>query len=1262
MYKISIDTGGTFTDCICEKDGEISRLKLLSKSVLRSEIVEILSENSIRIKDNWGFEKDFFEGFFFKILGENQIKFRVKSFKPKEKILEFDLPIFQEKSVSERSFELFTEEEVPVFAIRLLTQTPLNQSFPSLELKLGSTKGTNALLEAKGAKVLFLVTKGFRDLLKIGNQARPDIFVLNVIKSIPLHTHVIEVDEQIDSSGRTLIPINLKKVYSQIESANISFDSIAICFKNSYKNAIHEIELSKFLGKYSNNISVSTNLSSQIKFVPRAETTVVNAYLSPIIDKYIRNIQSKLLNNFLVMTSAGTLVTSNNFHPKDSLLSGPAGGIVGAARVANQSGFTQIISFDMGGTSTDVARYDGDFDYKSEITIRSATIFSPALSIETVAAGGGSICSFDGFKLTVGPQSAGSEPGPACYGAGGPLTITDVNLLLGRLDTTYFSIPIYKKYAKEKFEVIIQSIESQGNAKVNREEVLESFLQIANEKMTEAIRKISVSKGFDAAEYGLVAFGGAGGMHACAIANLLSMSKIIIPSDAGLLSAYGISKSKLQKIVEKPVLQEFSKHNILELQKSFDSLTSVAFEQLAILTGSNVGVYVKKRTLQLRIKGQDNSLDIDFDGKIDFDREFETFKANYIKVYSYWQDNLSVEIASIVVQVAENEIDNSGHIIFKVNGKVEYFPEPIHKKQAFINNQWSEIPVYSREMLAIGATITGFALLIDPFATTVIEQGWTLTIDENFTAIISKNSEFEIKKTYSEQAELELFTNRFMAVAEQMGVMLQRTSLSVNVKERLDFSCALLDSKARLIANAPHIPVHLGSLGVCVRTVLAKIKIEKDDVIITNHPKYGGSHLPDVTLISSVYSADNELIGYVVSRCHHSEIGGIRPASMPPNAKKLEEEGVVIEPVYLVKNGISQFENVKLILQNAKYSTRSINENMADISAALAANNRGKEALLQMVNNFGQVKVASFMEKLLEHSNKMMVDKFKEFGESKFEATELLDDGTELKVEISISESGFCTFDFTGTSAVHKGNLNANIAIVSSVVVYVLRLLIQKPIPLNEGLMMNVTLIVPENTILNPIFDENPAFAPAVVGGNVETSQRLTDTILKAFELVACSQGTMNNTLFGNEKFGYYETICGGTGAGNGFDGASGVHSHMTNTRITDPEIMELRYPVRLNRFEIRENSGGNGKFNGGNGIVREIEFLAPVKLSVLSQHRKVAPFGLLGGEAGSLGNQYIIKENGGVISLSGYSAADLEAGDRFVIETPGGGGWGESV
>lgn len=722
MYKISIDTGGTFTDCICEKGGEISRLKLLSKSVLRSEIVEIIDENSFRIKENWGFEKDFFEGFFIRIIEENDIKYTVKSLDPIARIIELFEPFSIDFRRAERSFELFTEEEVPVFATRLLTQTPLNQSFPKLELKLGSTKGTNALLEHKGAKVLFIVTKGFKDLLEIGNQARPDIFAINILKPKPLHHQVLEVDEQIDSCGRILVPINLQQVLLEITEANIDFESIAICFKNSYRNAIHEQELTAFLSEKFKDISISTTLSSQIKFVPRAETTVVNAYLAPIINSYIHKISEKLNADFLVMTSAGNLVKSNLFHPKDSLLSGPAGGIVGAANMAKKSGFNQIISFDMGGTSTDVARFAGDFDFKSEINIGSATIFSPALAIETVAAGGGSICNFDGFKLSVGPESAGSSPGPACYGADGPLTITDVNLLLGRLETSQFSIPIFPIKAENKLIELLQNIEKQTNKPQNKAQVLESFLQIANEKMSEAIRKISVSKGFDPKEYALVAFGGAGGMHACGIAKLLNINKIIIPADAGLLSAYGISQSKIQKIIEKPVLIDFIEANLSIITEQFKLLEISALAELDKLISENSQKYIKKRTLKLRLKGQDSSLDIDFENEINFKRDIAHFKDEYLKIYGHWHGSKTIELASILVQVSEKEELANDIDFLETSDIASYFPDPDFYKSAFLEGNWQEIPVYIRQNLEVGAKISGMALLIDPFATTVIEK------------------------------------------------------------------------------------------------------------------------------------------------------------------------------------------------------------------------------------------------------------------------------------------------------------------------------------------------------------------------------------------------------------------------------------------------------------------------------------------------------------------------------------------------------------
>ena len=1259
MYKISIDTGGTFTDCICEDYlGNIKRLKILSKSVIRGKIVEQISPVALKIVENWHFQTDFFENFFFSILDGNHQIFKIEKFDIINKIIFLKEPILLNNTQPEHSFEIFTDEEVPVFASRLLTQTPLNQAFPKIELKLGSTKGTNALLENKGAKVLFIVTKGFKNLIEIGNQARSDIFAIDIKKPKPLHANVYEVDEQINAKGEILKTINLSEISEQISRIG-TFDSIAICFKNAYKNDIHEITLLNELSKKYNFISISTKLSKQIKFLNRSETAVVNAYLSPIIDQYISRISSQLLCDFKVMSSAGNLLNSKNFHPKDSLLSGPAGGIVGAASIAQKAGYNQIISFDMGGTSTDVARFDGQFDYKSEITIGNGTIFSPALAIETVAAGGGSICKFDGHKLAVGPESAGSEPGPACYGAGGPLTITDVNLLLGRLDTSQFSIPIQILHAKKRLEELVAEMEMASNGNVSNEAVLESLLQIANENIANAAKKISVAKGFNPEDYALVAFGGAGGMHACALANILNIKNIILPNDAGLLSAYGISISKLEKILEFPVLMPFIKQNEALFVNLIADFGAKCLLQTEAEFGKNQNFYIKKRILNLRLQGQDSTIEVEIDEKFDFELVIEKFKEKYFGIYAFWNENRPIEWASIVIISAEEHfksVDNQEDIYIEPE---VYFPKNDFTRRCFYNGNWAEIPVYDRGKLSPGAKILGFALVLDPYSTTVIESGWEFSLDKNYTAIVAKISEMTISNSVGQQAELELFTNRFMAVAEQMGVMLQRTALSVNVKERLDFSCALLNKDGFLIANAPHIPVHLGSLGVCLRSVLEVITLAKDDVVITNHPKYGGSHLPDITIISSVYTPENQLVGYVMNRCHHSEIGGITPASMPPNASNLEQEGVIISPMYLVKNGVYQLESIEAVLKNAKYPTRAINENLADISAAIAANNSGKLALLHLVEQFGYQKIQNQMELLLHYSAALLQTKLLALNSKKIEAKEKLDDGTLLKVEITISESGNCVFDFEGSSGVHLGNLNANQAIVSSVIIYVLRLLLQKPLPLNEGLLQNVKILLPENSILNPNFDENPAKAPAVVGGNVETSQRLTDTILKAFGIAACSQGTMNSTLFGNETFGYYETICGGSGASFNREGASAVHTHMTNTRITDPEIFELRYPVHLKRFEIRQNSGGEGLHKGGDGIIREIEFLAPVKLSVLSQHRIVAPYGLAGGKNGKQGKQKIIRKSGEEIELRGIDGADLELGDRFIIETPGGGGFG---
>jgi 5-oxoprolinase (ATP-hydrolysing) len=1265
-FQISVDTGGTFTDCIANDNfGTEYRCKILSNSSLRGEIIEQLSDTKFRIKQSWFLRKDILKNYDFLILGES-FSAKVIAFDVIDSILEINQNLPQSYHNQTFSFALTTNEEAPVLATRLVTETALHESFPPVQLRIGSTKGTNALLEMKGAKTAFFVTKGFKDLLIISNQARPEIFALNIIRPRPLYDVVIEVDEQIDFEGNVIKSTTGFSLYDGVRIQAEAFDtvvqhlknqgveSIAICFKNAYRNNIHERQLKKVLEKDFSFVNISTELSQQIKFLNRAETTVVNAYLSPIISNYLQNIQVKLPTASIhVMTSAGSLVRSENFYPKDSLFSGPAGGVVGAVNIAQQAKYQKVIAFDMGGTSTDVARFDSEFEYQFSQKIGNAQIFSPALAIETVAAGGGSICAYDGFKLTVGPESAGAMPGPACYGAGGPLTITDVNLLLGRIDTSQFGIPVYIDKAQEKLNEILQKSDNQ----LSKEQILEGFRAIANEKMADTVRKISITKGYSTDDYALVAFGGAGGLHACGIADLLNIKTILLPKDAGILSAFGISKAKIERFTEASILQILEKEFVEKINIEFEKLRNKVVEKLKIDDVLEENITFKNQFIYLRFKGQDSSIELEWSN---YENVILKFKEKYINIFGHWVENRAIEIESIRVIAFEGKSDVSN--VVKVqnldNVKIkEYIPKPSHHIKSFVENNYKSIPVFIRENLKSGAKIVGFALLLDRFSTSVIEKGWEFILDENGTGIIQKIENQESTKIVlneNEASELELFTNRFMSIAENMGVLLQRTALSVNVKERLDFSCALLDAEAELIANAPHIPVHLGSLGVCVRSILKHIPIEKGDVVVTNHPKYGGSHLPDVTLVSSVYSIDNQLIGYVVNRCHHSEIGGIRPASMPPFSKNLAEEGVVIPPMYLVKNGEIRWDEIKMVLTNSKYPTRSLDENLADLNAALASNINGEKALQNLVSEHGLNKVHHYMKRLKDYSTQKMQLRLQSLGKGIYEAEEFLDDNSKLKVKIEITDNQ-CVIDFSGSADTHKGNFNANVAIVNSVVVYVLRLLLNEKIPLNDGILKAVRLIIPEQSILNPDFPDNPEDCPAVVGGNVELSQRLTDTLLKAFGIVACSQGTMNNFLFGNKNFGYYETICGGSGAGEGFNGTSGVHTHMTNTRITDAEVMELRYPVYLNRFEIRENSGGEGEFKGGDGIIREVTFLEDVEVSLLRQHLIQKPFGLNGGGDGKVGKHLLKKANGIEFSENEFTA---EKGDTITIWTPGGGGY----
>jgi len=1244
-FQLFVDTGGTFTDCIgVDESGKQYRQKVLSSSSLRNTIQSVISEKEFRIPDAWNLKQDILRGFSFRLLNAEYSDIIIENFDPNSLTIRLNKSVVN-TSWEGQNFEITSHEEAPVLGARLITQTGLSKSFPDLQLKLGSTKGTNALLENKGAKTLFIVTKGFADLLKIGNQSRPDIFAINVIKPKQITYKIIEVDERIDAKGKVIKAFDQEAFQSQIQTIDKNkIESVAIALMNSYINPVHEIQISTILEKAGFDfISTSTGLSPLIKILNRAETTVVNAYLSPIIHNYVNRISSRIRKqSFQIMTSAGGLVSAKNFHPKDSLLSGPAGGVVGAKKVGQQSGFTKLITFDMGGTSTDVSRIDGEFDYRYEVEVGDAKINSPAIAIETVAAGGGSICGFDGYKLFVGPESAGANPGPACYGAGGPLTITDVNLLLNRLDTSQFGIPVFKEAAQNRLKELLIKIENTSGEKHDAKTILKGFIDIANEIMAGAIRKISISKGYNPKDFALVAFGGAGGLHACDIAEILGIKTILLPEDAGLLSAYGIGNAAIERFAEKQILQNLSKVQNL-LFEWFNEIESEASQKLKNEGFQSQNIHIRQRMVFLRFKGQDSSLEINFSNPKQLIVEFHEA---YEKLYGHKVTNREIEVEALRVIATINNSDSQ-----QSNDVSEkYSPTPT-------TNSDNTTPIFIRKELNPGACFEGPALFPDSFSTTFIKKGWFFELENSGTAILTCDLEkTEVSKTQTRETELELFTNRFMAIAENMGALLQRTSLSVNIKERLDFSCALLDSEGRLVANAPHIPVHLGGLGVCVQTLLKHYRFEEGDSLVTNHPKYGGSHLPDVTLVTPVFYK-NERIGFVVNRAHHSEIGGISPGSMPPNATNLEEEGVCISPFYLIKKGKANWEGMRSILQDGKYPSRSVEENLADLNAALAANKNGTEAFLTLIKTYGKETVQTYLDLLREHASSKMRATLKKFKNGIYSATEFLDDGSPLKANIVLN-NGECKIDFTGSSPVHPGNMNATEAIVKSVSIYVFRLLLNEPIPLNDGLLEPVKFILPTG-LLNPNFYDNPALCPAVVGGNVEISQRLTDTLLKAFGVVAASQGTMNNTLFGNTTFGYYETICGGCGAGEGFNGASAVHHHMTNTRITDPEIMEFRYPVHLEEFSIRKNSGGKGKWTGGDGIKRVLKFLEPVNLSVLSQRRKSGPFGIKGGENGLAGNQRVLRKNGTEVKLDSIQNINIEVGDRFIIETPGGGGCG---
>jgi 5-oxoprolinase (ATP-hydrolysing) len=1251
-WNIWVDTGGTFTDCMAISPHlDQLKLKVLSSGCLKARIIEKVSASTYRFKHKWPIDTDIFQGYTasFKLATAQESAVEAIDFHRNLLKLQKDLNIS-----GEVDFEISAHEEAPVLACRIATKTPLGKDFPVIRLRLGTTKGTNALLERKGAKVAFVVTKGLKDVLEIGTQQRADLFQIKVQKEKPPYSDVFEVNERVLANGKIsepLIQSELRHLVNNLRNAGTN--SVAVCLLNAYANPFHELTINQFLKKEGfSSISISTNLIPLIGMIPRAQSTVVNAYLDPILKAYLNDIGLSIHPDRLhIMTSAGGLVQKKSYTAKDSLLSGPAGGVIGSLQMGKMLGHNSLITFDMGGTSTDTARIDGEITYQYNTQVGAFELTTPCISIETVAAGGGSVCFYENGKLSVGPESAGAAPGPASYGAGGPLTLTDVNLLLGKLDPNTLPIPIHLNAAFSRAEELLQKIQ-RTDREANMELILQGLTQIANEKMAGAIRKISLEKGFDPASYAMITFGGAGGLHACKIAEELGINKLIFPVNAGLFSAYGIGVAEIERQVQKQVLQEISSC-LKHLPAWIQGLVSKATLKLVDEGIPATGVKTKSCVLAMRFIDQSTTIDIPYHSDTNPVAKFKTIYRQY---YGYLPQHREIELESIRITCSYSSQPQK--VTFFDTGPSQ--PSPPGEVHIPVSADKS-YPVFDWDLLCPGALIHGPALLVNDFASFFIEPQWVFNWSHPEGAIIQhkESSPFTPREQHREAINLELFTNRFQGIAEEMGAQLKRTAVSVNVKDRLDFSCALIDQERELLANALHIPVHLGSLGICARMILDEFPINKGDTIICNHPKYGGSHLPDITLLSGAFTKEGDLIGYVINRAHHAEIGGLLPGSMPPQAKSLEEEGVIIPPTYLIKNGKQRWNQVKLMLSGAKYPTRSIEENIADINAALAALQSGIASLQNLEAEHGLPKVYHYMH-LLKIKASEALNKVINLRVNKiYHAIEQLDDGSKISVKITFKED-LVHFDFSGSSAVHTGNLNANRAIVHSAVIYFLRVLYGGEIPLNEGLMKKVSITLPE-CFLNPGFSDDISKCPAVVGGNTETSQRLIDTLIKAFSLGACGQGTMNNFVFGNSGFGYYETLGGGVGAAENYHGVSAIQQHMTNTRITDPEELERKYPVLIKEFSIRENSGGSGIWKGGNGIKRQLQFLEDVDVSFLTQHRVVPPFGMEGGESGKTGEQFITKPDGSIINMKGIDHIRAKAGDTVTILTPGGGGFGKN-
>jgi 5-oxoprolinase (ATP-hydrolysing) len=1154
--------------------------------------------------------------------------------------------------------------DAAIQGIRDLMRVAPGAPIPSARIdavKMGTTVATNALLERKGAPTVLVTTKGFRDALRIGYQDRPDIFARQIIKPDHLYDQVVEVVERVLADGTVEAVPDLAAVRHDLATARAAgAEACAIVFMHAYRYPQHEVTVAEIAREVGfPQVSVSHEVSPLMKLVGRGDTTVVDAYLSPILRRYVDQVATELdsageATRLMFMMSSGGLTDAGRFQGRDAILSGPAGGVVGCIETAKLAGFGKVIGFDMGGTSTDVSHYDGEYERAFETEVAGVRMRAPMMAIHTVAAGGGSILHYDGARMIVGPDSAGANPGPACYRRGGPLAVTDANVMVGKLEPDFFpkifgpsrDQPLDRETVRNAFAALAARI---GDGRTP-EAVADGFIRIAVENMANAIKKISVQRGYNVTKYALQCFGGAGGQHACLVADVLGMRSVLIHPLSGLLSAYGMGLADIRATRQATVEAPLHAAGLAIAQAALDAAAvSVSGELLEQgVEPDDIDVF---RRVHVRYGGTDTALVVALGTVAEIVAAFE---AAHRARFGFIDPSkvLVIEAISAEAVGGGSEIVEADALLTKGEAT------PATTTRFFSQGEWWQAPVYRRDELRRGQTLAGPALLIEPHQTIVIEPGWRGTITAKDHLVLDRAVAAQHAAAAGTKADpvlLEVFNNLFMSIAEQMGVTLQNTAYSVNIKERLDFSCAIFDAKGALVANAPHIPVHLGSMDKSVESVIRNCggDMKPGDVFAINAPYDGGTHLPDITVVMPVFDdAGRDILFYVAARGHHADIGGVAPGSMSPRATNIEEEGVYIDTFKLVDQGRFREAELVALLTGARYPVRNVVQNVNDLKAQIAASERGASELRRMIAQFGQAVVAAYMGHVQDNAAESVRRVIDRLEDCSFEQE--MDQGCFIRVKVTIDrDKREATVDFTGTSAQRPDNFNAPAPVTQAAVLYVFRVMVDGKIPLNAGCLRPIRIVVPEGSMLAPRY---PA---AVVAGNVEVSQAVTNCLFGALGVLSAAQGTMNNLTFGNDTYQYYETICSGSPAGPGFDGVGGVHTHMTNSRLTDPEILEFRFPVVLEDFHIRQGSGGKGRWKAGDGTSRTIRFREPMECAVLSSHRRVAPFGLAGGEPGEVGRNSVRRADGRIEPIGGCDQTLIEAGEAITIQTPTGGGFG---